>query len=179
LSLVHKLDSADNLKPKPDKPLKERGYLLAQKKKRAPALSSVNPSLSSGARHFLLMTATLLGRKEAVVVIHGSIGREERLKAQESFKHDPEVNVLIATDAAGEGINLQRAHLMVNYDLQWNPNRIEQRFGRIHRIGQTEVCRLWNLVLTCKNKRYYRSRPRRRSRSWNCLVASMWGQGRS
>ena len=89
---------------------------------------------------------TLLGRKEAVVVIHGGIGREERLKVQESFKHDPEVQVLLATDAAGEGINLQRAHLMVNYDLPWNPNRLEQRFGRIHRIGQTEVCHLWNLV---------------------------------
>ena len=89
---------------------------------------------------------TLLGRKEAVVIIHGSIGREERLKIQESFRHDPEVQVLLATDAAGEGINLQRAHLMVNYDLPWNPNRIEQRFGRIHRIGQTEVCHLWNLV---------------------------------
>jgi superfamily II DNA or RNA helicase len=89
---------------------------------------------------------TLLGRKEAVVLIHGGMGREERMKAQEAFKHDPEVNVLIATDAAGEGINLQRAHLMVNYDLPWNPNRLEQRFGRIHRIGQTEVCHLWNLV---------------------------------
>jgi hypothetical protein len=74
------------------------------------------------------------------------MGREERMKAQESFRHDPEVQVLIATDAAGEGINLQRAHLMVNYDLPWNPNRIEQRFGRIHRIGQTEVCHLWNVV---------------------------------
>ena len=90
--------------------------------------------------------STLLGRKEAVVVIHGGMGREERLKAQESFRHDPEVQVLLATDAAGEGINLQRAHLMVNYDLPWNPNRLEQRFGRIHRIGQTEVCHLWNLV---------------------------------
>src|SRR5947207_10843897 len=79
-------------------------------------------------------------------MIHGGMGREERLKAQESFKHDPEVQVLLATDAAGEGINLQRAHLMVNYDLPWNPNRLEQRFGRIHRIGQTEVCHLWNLV---------------------------------
>ena len=68
------------------------------------------------------------------------------MKAQESFRHDPEVQVLLATDAAGEGINLQRAHLMVNYDLPWNPNRLEQRFGRIHRIGQTEVCHLWNLV---------------------------------
>jgi len=89
---------------------------------------------------------TLLGRKEAVVMIHGGMGREERMKAQESFKYDPEVQVLLATDAAGEGINLQRAHLMVNYDLPWNPNRLEQRFGRIHRIGQTEVCHLWNLV---------------------------------
>ena len=60
--------------------------------------------------------------------------------------HDPTVQILLATDAAGEGINLQRAHLMVNYDLPWNPNRLEQRFGRIHRIGQTEVCHLWNLV---------------------------------
>jgi SNF2 family DNA or RNA helicase len=90
--------------------------------------------------------ATLLGRSSAVVVIHGAIGREERMKIQEAFKHDPEVQVLLATDAAGEGINLQRAHLMVNYDLPWNPNRLEQRFGRIHRIGQTEVCHLWNLV---------------------------------
>ena len=89
---------------------------------------------------------TLLGREESVVVIHGSVGREERLAVQEAFRHDPQVQVLLATDAAGEGINLQRAHLMVNYDLPWNPNRLEQRFGRIHRIGQTEVCHLWNLV---------------------------------
>ncbi len=89
---------------------------------------------------------TLLGRKEAVVHIHGGMGREERKIAQEAFMHDPEVQVLVATDAAGEGINLQRAHLMINYDLPWNPNRLEQRFGRIHRIGQTEVCHLWNLV---------------------------------
>jgi SNF2 family DNA or RNA helicase len=89
---------------------------------------------------------SLLGRPQSIVLIHGGLGREERRKAQESFLHDPEVQVLLATDAAGEGINLQRAHLMVNYDLPWNPNRLEQRFGRIHRIGQTEVCHLWNLV---------------------------------
>ena len=89
---------------------------------------------------------SLLGRAESVASIHGGVGREDRLKAQEAFRHDPQVQVLLATDAAGEGINLQRAHLMVNYDLPWNPNRLEQRFGRIHRIGQTEVCHLWNLV---------------------------------
>ncbi|MGE5552981.1 MAG: helicase-related protein [Betaproteobacteria bacterium] len=97
--------------------------------------------------HYLTQRiTTLLGRRQAVVTIHGGMGREERRKAQEAFLHDPEVQVLVATDAAGEGINLQRSHLMVNYDLPWNPNRIEQRFGRIHRIGQTEVCHLWNLV---------------------------------
>jgi hypothetical protein len=89
---------------------------------------------------------TLLGQQGAVRVIHGGLDRATRKKAEEEFKHSPEVRVLLATDAAGEGINLQRAHLMVNYDLPWNPNRIEQRFGRIHRIRQTEVCHLWNLV---------------------------------
>ena len=91
-------------------------------------------------------TSGLLGRPEAIVTIHGGMGREERRKAQNAFTQDKEVEILIATDAASEGINLQRAHLMVNYDLPWNPNRLEQRFGRIHRIGQTEVCHLWNLV---------------------------------
>ena len=89
---------------------------------------------------------TLLGWPEAVVTIHGGMGREERRNAQEGFTQDKNVEILVATDAAGEGINLQRAHLMVNYDIPWNPNRLEQRFGRIHRIGQTEVCHLWNLV---------------------------------
>jgi len=89
---------------------------------------------------------TLLGKPEVLVTIHGGMGREERRTQQERFTQDKDVLLLVATDAAGEGINLQRANLMVNYDLPWNPNRIEQRFGRIHRIGQTEVCHLWNLV---------------------------------
>jgi len=89
---------------------------------------------------------SLIGKPEAVVTIHGGLGREERKKAETLFTQDRDTEVLLATDAAGEGINLQRAHLMVNYDLPWNPNRLEQRFGRIHRIGQTEVCHCWNLV---------------------------------
>src|SRR5262249_18436309 len=90
--------------------------------------------------------ATRLGDPAAVVVIHGGIAREARRAAIAAFNSDPVVRVMIANDAAGEGVNLQRgAHLMVNYDLPWNPNRLEQRFGRIHRIGQTEVCHLWNL----------------------------------
>jgi superfamily II DNA or RNA helicase len=88
----------------------------------------------------------LIGSEEAVVMIHGGVKREERRKVQELFRNDPTARVLVATDAAGEGVNLQNANLMVNYDLPWNPNRLEQRFGRIHRIGQTEVCHLWNMV---------------------------------
>jgi superfamily II DNA or RNA helicase len=87
-----------------------------------------------------------LGRPEAVVTIHGGVAREQRRVVQERFTQDAACQILVATDAAGEGLNLQRAHLLVNYDLPWNPNRIEQRFGRVHRIGQTEVCHLWNLV---------------------------------
>jgi len=90
--------------------------------------------------------STLTGDPRAVVVIHGGVRREDRRKAQELFTQERSVRVLVATDAAGEGLNLQRAHLMVNYDLPWNPNKLEQRFGRIHRIGQTEVCHVWNLV---------------------------------
>jgi superfamily II DNA or RNA helicase len=88
-----------------------------------------------------------IGKHEAVAVIHGGVPRDVRKANIAAFNDDPEVRILIANDAAGEGVNLQRgAHLMVNYDLPWNPNRLEQRFGRIHRIGQTEVCHLWNLV---------------------------------
>src|SRR5690606_30109479 len=90
---------------------------------------------------------TYLGDEEAVAVIHGGVPRQQRRAIVAAFNDDPKLRVLLANDAAGEGVNLQRgAHLMVNYDLPWNPNKLEQRFGRSHRIGQTEVCHLWNLV---------------------------------
>ncbi len=91
---------------------------------------------------------SLIGRPDAVRAIHGGVRRPERRAITEEFTKNSDCQILIATDAAGEGLNLQAAHLMVNYDLPWNPNRIEQRFGRIHRIGQEQVCRLWNLVAT-------------------------------
>ncbi len=97
-------------------------------------------------RYLLEKVRARLGKPEAIEVIHGGVTREERRKVIERFMQDKDLLVLIANDAAGEGVNLQRGHLMVNYDLPWNPNRIEQRFGRIHRIGQAEVCHLWNLV---------------------------------
>jgi len=98
-------------------------------------------------RYLVRKIGLLFGRNEEnLVTIHGSVPREERRAVEDRFRNDPKVHFLVATDAAAEGINLQRAHLMMNYDLPWNPNRLEQRFGRIHRIGQSEVCHLWNLV---------------------------------
>ncbi|MHB1534446.1 MAG: DEAD/DEAH box helicase, partial [Acidimicrobiales bacterium] len=96
--------------------------------------------------HLVDRLRTWFGHPEAVVAIHGGVARHERRRLQDRFTHDRDCVVLVATDAAGEGVNLQQAHLLVNYDLPWNPNRIEQRFGRVHRIGQKRVCHLWNLV---------------------------------
>lgn len=88
----------------------------------------------------------LLAKTVDVQVIHGAMSWPDRRRSQARFITEPSSSVLIATDAAGEGVNLQVAHLMVNYDVPWNPNRLEQRFGRIHRIGQRHTCHLWNLV---------------------------------
>jgi len=97
--------------------------------------------------YLLRRCGDVLGNPAAVKAIHGGTHREVRAEIQDQFNYNPDVQVLIATDAAGEGVNLhQNCALMVNYDLPWNPCRLEQRFGRIHRIGQTEKCFLWNLV---------------------------------
>jgi len=96
--------------------------------------------------YLVLRVREIIGEK-AVATIHGGVKQEDRQKIQDAFNQNPTVQVLVANDAAGEGINLHEScHLMINYDLPWNPNRLEQRFGRIHRIGQTEICHLWNLV---------------------------------
>ena len=80
----------------------------------------------------------------SVNTIHGGMRLEERVKAESVFKN--ETQVMVATEAAGEGINLQFCHLMVNYDIPWNPNRLEQRMGRIHRYGQTLEVFVFNMV---------------------------------
>lgn len=80
----------------------------------------------------------------STVIIHGGMNLYERIDAEKRFKNEAEV--LIATEAAGEGINLQFCNLMINYDLPWNPNRLEQRMGRIHRYGQQREVHIYNLV---------------------------------
>lgn len=77
--------------------------------------------------------------------INGSMSLEERSLAQEAFRESAQV--LVSTDAGGEGINLQFAHVVINYDLPWNPMRIEQRIGRVDRIGQRCPVRAYNFVL--------------------------------
>ena len=85
--------------------------------------------------------------------IHGSMktgSRDEpgtRLYAEQQFREGA-IQVLVATEAAGEGINLQCCHILFNYDIPWNPNRLEQRMGRIHRYGQRHDCLIFNFVAT-------------------------------
>ncbi|WP_369017685.1 helicase-related protein [Thermatribacter velox] len=76
--------------------------------------------------------------------IHGGMNIEERVRAEKEFRDQTEV--MVATEAAGEGINLQFCHIMINYDIPWNPNRLEQRMGRIHRYGQQKDVYIFNLV---------------------------------
>lgn len=76
--------------------------------------------------------------------IHGGMKLEDRINAEAIFKNETEV--MVATEAAGEGINLQFCNLMINYDIPWNPNRLEQRMGRIHRYGQQKEVFVFNLV---------------------------------
>jgi superfamily II DNA or RNA helicase len=86
-----------------------------------------------------------------VGTIHGGMrpgSRDEpgtRLYSEQQFR-DGQIQVLVATEAAGEGINLQVCHILFNYDIPWNPNRLEQRMGRIHRYGQTKDCLIFNFV---------------------------------
>ncbi|WP_246118530.1 DEAD/DEAH box helicase [Desulfobotulus alkaliphilus] len=76
--------------------------------------------------------------------INGSMEMEERKKEQRSFAE--EARIMISTDAGGEGLNLQFAHVVINYDLPWNPMRVEQRIGRVDRIGQPKIVRAFNFV---------------------------------
>ena len=78
--------------------------------------------------------------------IHGGLSPQERKARQIEFQRDAQI--CVATEAAGEGINLQFCHLMINYDMPWNPMRLEQRMGRIHRIGQKHDVHVFNFAAT-------------------------------
>ena len=86
----------------------------------------------------------LTERGFSVVCLNGSMDMEERKRVQEAFAKD--VRILISTDAGGEGLNLQFCHVVINYDIPWNPMRLEQRIGRVDRIGQAHAVRAVNFV---------------------------------
>ena len=86
----------------------------------------------------------LEARGISVVTLNGSMSMEERKQAQDAFRKSH--RVLISTDAGGEGLNLQFAHVIINYDIPWNPMRLEQRIGRVDRIGQPKIVRAINFV---------------------------------
>ncbi|HLA81460.1 MAG TPA: helicase-related protein [Thermoleophilia bacterium] len=87
----------------------------------------------------------LTERGFSVVCLNGSLDMEERKRVQDAFAN--EARILVSTDAGGEGLNLQFCHVVTNYDIPWNPMRLEQRIGRVDRIGQTHTVRAVNLVL--------------------------------
>ena len=86
----------------------------------------------------------LEARGISVTTLNGSMAMEERKRAQEAFLE--QTRVLVSTDAGGEGLNLQFCHVIINYDLPWNPMRLEQRIGRVDRIGQAKVVRAFNFI---------------------------------
>lgn len=93
-----------------------------------------------------------LSKDFEIAQIHGQMKLPDRIEQERYFRETAQI--MVATEAAGEGINLQFCHLMVNYDIPWNPNRLEQRMGRIHRIGQTEDVYIFNLVATNTREGY-------------------------
>lgn len=92
-----------------------------------------------------MLAAFLESRGFSVALLNGSMDLDARTQAQQAFSRD--VRILISTDAGGEGLNLQFCHVVVNYDMPWNPMRLEQRIGRVDRIGQRHVVRATNFVL--------------------------------
>jgi len=91
-----------------------------------------------------MLQTYLSERGISCTILNGSMSMDERQKAQRDFRDN--ARILIATDAGGEGLNLQFCHVVINYDLPWNPMRIEQRIGRIDRIGQSRIVRAINFI---------------------------------
>lgn len=92
-----------------------------------------------------MLAEFLQGRGFKVACLNGSLNLDERKAVQQAFREDAQV--LISTDAGGEGLNLQFCHVVINFDLPWNPMKLEQRIGRVDRIGQQHLVRAFNFAL--------------------------------
>ncbi|GAI31372.1 unnamed protein product, partial [marine sediment metagenome] len=138
-------DAKDIIRSEDEIKLKELKNSLTELSKKYPEPKDKKIVIFTESRDTLeYLRNKIKGWGYTINVIHGGMNLEERIKAEKIFKN--ETQILVATEAAGEGINLQFCHLMINYDIPWNPNRIEQRMGRIHRYGQQKEVYVFNLV---------------------------------
>ncbi len=107
------------------------------------------------------------------LVFHGSMSTSERVEAVRTFRRSPTARVLISTQSGGEGHNLQFCHQMINYDLPWNPMRIEQRIGRIHRLGQQNQVNIFNLSATNTIEAYVLDLLARKIRMFELVIGEL------
>ena len=151
--LRQEIQTIDNLIDKAKKIIKEEAEIKLRKLKESlnELFSKIEGSFPKKLLIFTESRDTLEYLEKKIIqwgykvnTIHGGMSQEERVYAESVFRN--ETDVLIATEAAGEGINLQFCNLMINYDIPWNPNRLEQRMGRIHRYGQFREVFIHNLV---------------------------------
>ena len=131
-----------------DKDTEEQKYVELKKLLRSQDVIAKNEKLVIFTEHkdtLCYLETRLKNNGYSVATIHGGMNVDERKEAQSTFLSG-QAQFLICTDAAGEGINLQFCHLLINWDIPWNPNRLEQRMGRIHRYGQTQDVLVFNMV---------------------------------
>lgn len=137
-------DAKEVIKQKSEQKLKELRYTLECLNNEYSGKKILIFTESKDTLQYLEKSVRLWGY--SVNTIHGGMELKGRVRAEAVFRN--ETQVMVATEAAGEGINLQFCHLMINYDLPWNPNRLEQRMGRVHRYGQQFEVTVFNMVAT-------------------------------
>src|SRR6185295_7418694 len=106
-------------------------------------------------------------------VIHGGVPPDERGPIVERFASDPQIRVLLSSEVGSEGIDLQFCSIVINYDLPWNPMRVEQRIGRVHRLGQEHPVRVINLVARGTIEAYVLEILDRKIRMFELIVGEM------
>jgi hypothetical protein len=93
-----------------------------------------------------LLERRMQDREWQYVLFHGGVPSEQRKQLVDRFREDPACRAFLSTDAGGVGLNLQHANVVINVDLPWNPAVLEQRIGRVHRLGQTQPVQVYNFV---------------------------------
>jgi superfamily II DNA/RNA helicase len=138
-------DSSYLIDPKTDQGLKpgEIMTLLAEALEQPGTKAVV---FSQWLRMHELLVRGAKGRKWGHVLFHGGVPGHERGKLVDQFRDDPNCRLFFSTDAGGVGLNLQFASVVVNADLPWNPAVLNQRIGRVHRLGQRNPVRVFNMV---------------------------------